>query len=95
MVVGVNAFTVQEPPPAIPAPDYTSLAERQKARVRAVRARRDGSAWRAALAALTQAAATEGAPLMEPILSAVRARASVGEISDTLRGEWGTFQRQP
>jgi len=94
VVVGVNAFTVQEPPPAIPAPDYTSLAERQKARVRAVRAQRDGPACRVALAALAQAAAAEGAALMEPILSAVRARASVGEISDALRGEWGTFQRQ-
>ncbi|MBE0591937.1 MAG: methylmalonyl-CoA mutase, partial [Gemmatimonadales bacterium] len=94
VVVGVNAFTVDEPHPAIPAPDYTRLAERQKDRVREVRARRKATACDAALAALAAAAAADGARLMEPILAAVHARATIGEISDTLRRVWGTFQRR-
>jgi len=93
VVVGVNAFTVDEPPPAIPAPDYSALAERQKERVRSVRASRDPNACAAALTAVRAAAESDGAPLMEPILAAVMARATVGEISDTLRAVWGTFQR--
>jgi len=44
-----------------------------------------------ALAALRAAAAGDGA-LMAPILEAVRARASVGEISDTLREVWGVYR---
>jgi methylmalonyl-CoA mutase N-terminal domain/subunit len=31
-------------------------------------------------------------PLMELIIDAVRARASVGEIADGLRDEWGTYR---
>jgi len=31
-------------------------------------------------------------PLMELIIDAVRARASVGEIADALRDEWGTYR---
>lgn len=30
---------------------------------------------------------------MPRIIEAVRARATLGEISDTLRGVWGTYQR--
>jgi methylmalonyl-CoA mutase N-terminal domain/subunit len=45
----------------------------------------------AALDAL--AGAAQGtAPLMPPILDAVRARATVGEISDTLRRVWGVYR---
>ncbi|MEX2295656.1 MAG: methylmalonyl-CoA mutase family protein, partial [Gemmatimonadota bacterium] len=43
-----------------------------------------------ALAALSQAAEGAG-PLMPHILDAVRAMATLGEISHTLRRVWGTF----
>ena len=42
------------------------------------------------LAELESAARQPHAPLMEPIIDAVRARATLGEISDALRGAWGT-----
>jgi methylmalonyl-CoA mutase, N-terminal domain len=45
----------------------------------------------AALAQL-EAAAGGTSPLMPPILDAVRTRATVGEISDTLRRVWGTYR---
>ena len=45
------------------------------------------------LGALEAAARAADAPLMEPILDAVRARATVGEISDVLRAVWGVYDR--
>jgi methylmalonyl-CoA mutase N-terminal domain/subunit len=93
VVVGVNAFAVDEPPPVIPAPGYSQLAERQKAVVRQARGARDEDAHRLALSSLREAAGTENADLMEPILRAVRARATVQETCDVLRDAWGTFLR--
>ena len=55
------------------------------------RARRDGAAVQRALAGLREAAKTADAPLMPRILAAVRARATVGEISDVLRAVWGVY----
>jgi len=93
IVVGVNAYTVAEPPPEIPAPDYSALAERQRACVRKARDERDAAACRRALEALGEAARGD-AGLMGPILTAVRARATIGEISDALRTVWGTFEQR-
>ena len=61
---------------------------RQVERVRRVRAERDPAAWTAALARLEDAARGE-TNLLPPILEAVRAYATVGEISDRLRVAWG------
>ncbi|NIN11429.1 MAG: methylmalonyl-CoA mutase [Gemmatimonadales bacterium] len=93
VVVGVNEFTEDEPLPPIPAPDYSELAERQKTRLRASRAQRDPTTCDSAVAALAEAARGD-TPLMELMVDAVRARATVGEISDALRAVWGTFQRR-
>jgi methylmalonyl-CoA mutase N-terminal domain/subunit len=60
-------------------------------RVRETRRRRPEREWRGAIVAL--AAAARGTdPLMPPIVAAVRARATVGEISDAFRGVWGVFR---
>ncbi len=91
VVVGVNRFTDDSPVPAIPRPDFSELADRQKARLAEVKGRRDGAAARAAVAAVGAAARGDG-PLMPPIIDAVRARASLGEISDALREAWGVYQ---
>ena len=56
----------------------------QVERLRAFRERRDGERAEAALAAL-EATAREDRNLMPPILDAVRAEATLGEISDRLR----------
>ena len=91
VVVGVNRFTDESRPPTIETPDFSALEGRQQARLAEARARRDGARVETALAALRAAAAGDGA-LMPPILEAVRARASVGEISDTLREVWGVYR---
>ena len=61
---------------------------RQIERVRQIRAERSAEAWAAAMDQLEATARSEG-NLMPPILDAVRAYATVGEISDRLRVAWG------
>jgi methylmalonyl-CoA mutase N-terminal domain/subunit len=91
VVVGVNRFTDDSPPLAIVAPDFSALESQQQARLAEIRRRRDSSAVKSALAAVRAAAAGTD-QLMPPIITAVRARASLGEISDTLRAVWGTYR---
>jgi len=91
VVVGVNRFTDGSSAPVIPMPDFAELAARQQARLAEVRARRDAKAVAAALGEV-RGAAQGSAPLMPPIIEAVRVRATLGEISDTLREVWGSFR---
>ena len=98
VIVGVNRFADDLDPPIIPAPDFAELEVGQRARVAALRAARDTVAVDRALATVRAAApayqsANESrTPLMPLIIDAVRARATVGEISDTLRGVWGEYR---
>src|SRR6187551_2535370 len=61
---------------------------RQCARVGAIRAERDPGRCRAALDSVA-GAARDGGNLVPPIIAAVEAMATVGEISDTLRAVFG------
>jgi methylmalonyl-CoA mutase N-terminal domain/subunit len=91
VVVGVNRFTDDSASPAIHNPDYSALAAQQRERLARCRNRRDAPAVAGRLADLKHAAgATE--PLMPLIIEAVRARATLGEISDALRDVWGVFR---
>ncbi len=95
VVVGVNQYAGSEAAPSVPAPDYANLAAGQRKRVAAARERRDGRTATRALGDVETGAREPGAPLMEPILAAVRARATLGEISDVLRGVWGVYGAKP
>jgi isobutyryl-CoA mutase large subunit len=65
--------------------------ERQQVKdLTARRAARDRSAVSAALSAMVAAARTD-ANLVPPMLEAVRAEATLGEICGALRAEWGTY----
>jgi methylmalonyl-CoA mutase N-terminal domain/subunit len=65
--------------------------EREQVRVLADRkAARDGAAVRAALEAMT-AAARDGSNMIEPMLTAIRAEATLGEVCGVLREEWGSY----
>jgi methylmalonyl-CoA mutase N-terminal domain/subunit len=87
-VVGVTKFQT-EAGPTIPTFQVDPEIERvQKERVRAVRASRDHGAWRAALDKV-QRCAQDGSNMVPAIIDAVRAGATVGEISDTLRAVFG------
>jgi methylmalonyl-CoA mutase N-terminal domain/subunit len=88
VVVGVNRYrdeTVTTPPIHRIDPDGE---RRQVERLRRLRAQRDETTWRGALDALEATAGGDG-NLMPAIIDAVRARATVGEISDRLRVGWG------
>ena len=91
VLVGVNRFGSDEDLPGLQAPDYTALAENQIERLGKTRTDRDDEKCRAALDDIAIGARGD-TPLMPVIIEAVRARATVGEISDTLRDEWGTFR---
>jgi methylmalonyl-CoA mutase N-terminal domain/subunit len=88
IVVGVNRFRDDE----VATPSLQRIdpegERRQVERVRRVRAERSEAAWRAAMTELERVA-RGGGNLMPPILEAVRAHATVGEISDRLRVTWG------
>jgi methylmalonyl-CoA mutase N-terminal domain/subunit len=88
IVVGVNRFRDDE----VATPSLQRIdpegERRQVERVRRVRAERSEAAWTAAMTELERVARGDG-NLMPPILEAVRAHATVGEISDRLRVTWG------
>jgi len=90
-VVGVNRFADDSPPPQIPLPDYRALEAGQQRQLAAVKAGRDAAAVRSTLDAIRLAAAGSD-PLMPVIIAAVRTRATLGEISDVMRGVWGTYR---
>ena len=91
IVVGVNDF-VTEDARQIPTLSIDAEIERsQVARVEALRAGRDSSRAKAALAELERRARCSE-NLLPAILASVEAYATVGEISDTLRGVYGEYQ---
>jgi len=55
------------------------------------RAARDVTAWQTAMSELAAAARTAQADLIQPMLAACRAEATLGEICDLLRAEWGEY----
>jgi methylmalonyl-CoA mutase N-terminal domain/subunit len=91
-VVGVNKFTDGEAPPVIASPDFSKLEAEQIARTKAGKASRSSESVRVALEALHYAATHGDTQLMPLIISAVRARATVGEISDTFESVWGHYR---
>jgi methylmalonyl-CoA mutase, N-terminal domain len=92
-VVGVNRFQMEDDRAAPTFRVDPELERAQVERLRQVRASRSPSAVEEKLAALEQAARTD-ANLMPPILEACAAWATVGEISDRLRGVFGEHREQ-
>jgi methylmalonyl-CoA mutase N-terminal domain/subunit len=92
VVVGVNAYVEDAPGEEIEILRIDPSVEREQiARLMAVRERRDPEAVAAALAALEAAARREG-DVMGPILDAVRAYATEGEIVQTLQRVYGRYR---
>ena len=91
VVVGVNAFVDS----AAPAPERfdvpPELERESREKLEALRSRRDSAGAEARLAELAEAARGAG-DLMPPLLGAVRADATVGEICGTLRTVFGEYR---
>jgi methylmalonyl-CoA mutase len=90
VIVGVNKFKLdQEDPVEILQIDNMAVRDKQIERLQSLRAQRDTARVQAALDALTQAAESGSGNLLALSIEAMRARASVGEVSDALEKVWG------
>lgn len=91
VIVGVNKFTIEEPPPAGLLKISGEVEIAQKKALADVKAKRDNAAVKTALAKLEEAA--KGTDNLIPlILEAVKVYATLGEISDVFRGVFGKHQ---
>ena len=90
-VVGVNKYSIPEEIPIDVLKIDPAMEERQIQRVRKMKRERNSSALKEALKRVAEACRS-GENLMEPICEAVRRDATVGEISDIYRAEFGVYK---
>ena len=88
--MGVNAFRDEGGGTGIQKPDYPALEANQIASLGVLRKGRDPTRIRSAMEGIRSAART-GENLLPPMIDAVKATVTLGEISDVLREEWGTY----
>jgi methylmalonyl-CoA mutase N-terminal domain/subunit len=88
IIVGVNEFTVDEPPPTGLLKIDPALERQSAERIGRLKADRDAQAARETLDELGRAARASD-NLLPRILACVKARATVGEVSDALRAVFG------
>ena len=90
VIVGVNKYKLaKEDPVDILEVDNLKVREAQIARLKAVKAKRDAARVQQALAAITQIAQTGQGNLLAAAIEAMRARATVGEVSDAMEQAFG------
>ena len=89
-VVGVNRFTIDTEDPYEPLRVNPAIEAEQIDRLTTLRAERDNAAVTKYLAEIKEAAKGD-ANLLVPMREALRARATVGEVSDALREVWGQY----
>jgi methylmalonyl-CoA mutase, N-terminal domain len=94
IVVGVNGYVAENEPPVEILYIDESAADRQLAKLEALRKSRDNAAVARALDAL-KAGARAQANTMPLLLDAVRAYATIGEMCDALRDVWGEYEETP
>jgi methylmalonyl-CoA mutase N-terminal domain/subunit len=91
VVVGMNRHVTNDAGSIEVLKIDPEIERRQIERVRAVRAARDHGRWQSAMEEVT-AAAAGAANLVNPIVRAVEAGATVGEISDAMRSVFGEHE---
>jgi methylmalonyl-CoA mutase N-terminal domain/subunit len=91
IVVGVNAFTEGDDERPVILSIGAEVEDIQRKRLAEVRKARSDEAVASTLAAVAATAADPSANLMPPILDAVRASATVGEIIGSLEGVFGRY----
>ena len=89
--VGINKYTMEEPPPQGLLKVDMSVGEVEAAKLKKLRAERDQAKWKAALDKLRQASQTDE-NVMPSVIEAVKAKATVGEICDVWRDIFGQFR---
>ena len=94
IVVGVNRYQLEDDTaPAILKID-PALEDKQIARVKELKARRDNAAVESALAELKRGAASD-TNLMPLIVDAARVDVTMGEMCDAFREVWGIWRETP
>jgi methylmalonyl-CoA mutase N-terminal domain/subunit len=91
IIVGVNEYTSGDAPPGDILKVNPAIEQKQRARVERVRAERNQDEASRAVARVEQVA-RDGANLMPPIIAAVRAYATLGEIADAMRRVFGEYK---
>jgi methylmalonyl-CoA mutase, N-terminal domain len=92
IVVGVNAFKMEQEDPYDILYIDESVTAQQLAGLERIRSTRDNQKVAAALQALRNAAADPEVNTMPLIIDAAKAYATIGEISDAFRDVFGTYQ---
>lgn len=90
VIVGVNKYRVDEKADLDVLEVPSQVRDEQITRLREIRKRRDNASVRAALEAVTNCAASKG-NLLEVCISAIRLRATVGEVSDAIEKVFGRY----
>jgi methylmalonyl-CoA mutase N-terminal domain/subunit len=90
-IVGVNAYTSPKEEPYEPLRVDPAIEQEQAARLATLRAERDNAETRRQLDEVKRTATADG-NLLYPLRAALRARATVGEVSDALREVWGVYR---
>lgn len=90
VIVGVNKYQIEEEPLEDVREVSEAVREDQIQRLKEIKAARDAAAVEKALGAITSAAESDG-NLLEACIPAVRARATIGEISDAMEKVFGRF----
>jgi len=91
-VVGLNAFVEEGGEPTIQQPDFSTLEDAQKARLGSWKAERDEAVLLNSLEGIRSTARSRE-NLLPPMIEAAKNRATLGEISDVLREEWGSYDQ--
>ncbi|GAA0675555.1 methylmalonyl-CoA mutase [Natronoarchaeum mannanilyticum] len=92
IIVGVNEFQIEEEEQAMDLEEVTEEDERRQIeRLESVREERDQEVVEERLAAIRDAAQSDQ-NLMPPLIDAVKAYATVGEICNVLRDEFGEYK---
>jgi len=94
-IVGVNAYLQEGEPPIEILYIDESAGDKQLSKLDRLKRTRNVDQVNRSLERLRAAARTTGENVMPPILDAVRAYATIGEMCDALREVWGEYEEVP
>jgi len=89
--VGINKYTMEEPPPTGLLRVDMSVGEVESAKLKKLRSERDHAQWKKALDHLKEVSQTDQ-NVMPAVIDAVKAKATVGEICDVWREIYGEYR---
>ncbi|MFP5211991.1 MAG: methylmalonyl-CoA mutase family protein, partial [Acidobacteriota bacterium] len=89
--VGINKYTMEEPPPTGLLKIDMSVGDVEAVKLKKLRAERDNNKWQAALDNLRKVSETSE-NVLPAVIEAVKAKATVGEVCDVWRKLFGEYR---